>query len=628
MKRNSAEDMKRNPADEESLQEGLRRLRELGYLRSPAEDFVARRVPENASAWRVALVAGLWLGVGGGILLGGILALSMLIAQPDLLSNPIDFLWLSIDLLVAGAGLGGFAVVLLTWLLVGHRHHGRPTPAWLERGVFFTLSVLPALYLSDLFGRFLFPRLPGALWYLALIAGAFVAAFLGERWGRLLGALVSAAGLWSSAPGPGPAPSRGWSRAFLLLAAICLLLLGPYRGLRPQPRLDQIAVPPTVSSPSPLGLVFVDGVTPQDCAFTMGLLESQPRELEGESLPLHPESFWSSVATGFPPEVHGLESPAAKAPAGVSGSLGEVGDQPLFGLVLHGLLPGVGLGKLRAHDQRELRRPPFWEIATHLDLSCLVINAWATYPAARHVGLGIVSDRCFLRMWDGKDAGNDPLLVQPPRPELLQRAKSALSHRSSYPSLEYGDSLLSKLPMRQLEEFREVWDYAAAADLFHAFLAEDALGANDPTALILQLNGADMVHRAVSQCEGGPARQMALRLEKKYLAFTDQLLEEVLQVPGRKKVLVLSKVETQGGSARRRAWVWPASFASGGGVYRLTPALLRALGISPAHDMQGAFLGGPPSWGLRPDWTPPATRSSQDLERLRSLGYIGSGKRN
>ena len=59
------------------------------------------------------------------------------------------------------------------------------------------------------------------------------------------------------------------------------------------------------------------------------------------------------------------------------------------------------------------------------------------------------------------------------------------------------------------------------------------------------------------------------------------------------------------------------------------PVLLWHLGVPPAMDMAAPSpelrfkSPGPESWGRRPGWTPTAERSAADLERLRSLGYIG-----
>ena len=96
----------------------------------------------------------------------------------------------------------------------------------------------------------------------------------------------------------------------------------------------------------------------------------------------------------------------------------------------------------------------------------------------------------------------------------------------------------------------------------------------------------------------------------------------------RKTVLVLSRLSADSSRKDRQAWVWPSDLSSSGDLYRLAPALLRALGIPPGRDMDmdDPTARAPASWGLRPAWTPAAARSPEDLERLRSLGYIASQK--
>ncbi len=624
--------MHRNGLEEENLKEGLRRLRELGYLSSPAEEFVARRVPYQSGSWKVALVSGAWLGGGGGILVGLLLAVSVVVAQPALLDHPADLAWLTLDLLVAGTLLGAVAVTLITWPLVTLHRSGRRSLGPAARIAELAVPLVPALYLCDVFGRFLLPRLAGGLWLAGGAVAAGIATILGEAWARPLRVLVAVAGLPRGAPLPKGRTGTP-TRLAVLAASLLLLLLGPYRGLRPLPRLDQVGISSTPDAVgSGVDVILLDGTGPKDAPRTMARLAGPAVEVEDDSLAIHPESFWSTVATGFPPRIHGLVSPAAPAPAGVSAGLGKATHQPLLQLVVHGLLPGMGLGAERAHDQRELLRPPFWEIAVHCGRPAAVFDAWATYPAARHPGLAIVSDRCFLRMWDGDDAGSDPLAVQPARTSLVQEAREILARRVQYPELVEGDSLLANLPFRQLERFREVWDYAAASDLFHVALAREAR-ADSTLLIVLQLNGADLVRRAVERAKASSpiAGREAERLSALYLRFTDHLLEELLADSGKRgSVVVFSRVEESAESVRRRAWVWPGRFAGRPpSVLSLAPRILEELQIPPARDMPRAGSSGPPTWGLRPDWTPPAGRSRQDLERLKSLGYIGghAGKR-
>jgi len=615
--------------EDENLREGLRRLRELGYLQSPAEQFVARRVPPAAGSFRVAAVAGLWLGAGGGLLLALLLAISMAVVEPLLLDHPGDLGRLTLDLLLVGMVGGAVLVTLLTWpLVVWRRRRGALPMGGLDRFIDLLGRLLPALYLCDLAGRVLLPHVAGALWYGALAVAALVATLLGDAWGRLLRALVSAAGL-RGRDGLSLAGARGPMLALVLAASVLLLVGGPYRRLRPLPRLDQVKAPVAQQNGAKLAVIFVDGVQPQDVPGTLESLDPPPPvEMKGERLSDHPETFWSTVATGFPPAIHGLMSPAAMAPAGVDASLGGVGRQPFLQLVVQGLLPGVGLGVERAHDQRELRRPPFWEIAVHEGRQATVIDAWATYPAARHEGLSVVSDRCFLRMWDGADAGNDPLLVHPLQPRLVVRARKALGERSSHPSLVQGDSLLANVAFRQMETFREVWDYAAASDLFHAFLAREAFHDRETDLVVLQLNGVDLVRRAAARCDGPATAELARRLLGSYLEFQDDLLRGLMEeAAGRQRLLILSRKVAEEGASRRRAWVWPRAFLGEAmSVRAVTPGVLAALGIPAARDMVRPSPQGPASWGLRPAWTPAAGRSPADLERLRSLGYIGSSK--
>ncbi len=618
--------MPRSPFEEEKLQEGLARLRELGYLRSPVESFVAKRVSRGKNPWRAALLAGLWLGAGGGALTGCLLTLSVAVAQTEILDNLHDLFWLGLDLVLAAAVLGGVLVTLFAYpLLLSARRNGFSAGQRGELVVFLGSSLLFGLYLSDVMGRFLLVSVQGSTWLLLSLLASLLCALLGVAWGRLLRALLAVARLDQLAVSSAKTAARYTPRVILLgfIATSCLLILGPYRELRPLRGLDAIDPGPPVQTHQPLVLLTVDGAEPSQLPRLRDRLHGELKELRPPGLALHPESFWNCVATGFPPEIHGLVRASSTGPKGVASDLRRARRQPLLELVLRGLLPGIGLAKERAHDQRELLRPQFWEIAAHMGLKMQVVNAWATYPAARHADLTVVSDRCFLRLWEGgTDAAEDPLLVQPPRPDLLPDLREALATRDSYPSLVRGDSLLETLPLHDLQQVADAWHYAVASDLFHASLALKGMDAAGQGGWICHLGGADIVERAAQRIPAGASRTVATRLEALYTNFLDELVLKVVEeVPERARLcLVLSRV----GKGERRAWAFPATLAKGeGSVLELTPSLLSILGLPPARDMAGKNKRGPATWGSRPAWTPHAERSSADLQRLRSLGYIG-----
>jgi len=617
--------MPRSPQDEERLRQGLARLRELGYLRSPVETFVAEKVSRGRSPSRSALLAGLWLGAGGGALTGLLLTVSVAVAQTEILDKLHDLLWLSFDLVLAAAISGGVLVSLLSYpLLLSARRNGFSARRRGELAVFFVSSLLFGLYLSDVVGRFVLPKIHGSTWFVAALLASLFCAALGVAFGRLFRALLAVVRLDQFELDEERKSARQTPRIILLLFALAagLLLLGPYRHLRPLPTLDEVHPAVTVAPKRSLILFTVDGESPADLPGLQRQLGEPARTLQAPGLALHPESFWNCVATGFPPEVHGLNRASSSGPKGVASDLTRARHQPLLALMLRGLLPGIGLTKEKAHDQRELLRPPFWEIAVRMGLKMEVVNAWATYPAARHEGLTVVSDRCFLRLWEGADSAADTLLVQPAQEGLLADLRAALMEQSGYSSLVRGDSLLNNLPLHDLQEVAEAWRYALASDLFHSSLILKGMGTDAQQGRICHLGGADILERAVRRIPAGPSKEMGERLEVLYANFLDELLQKVVvEVPkGSELCFVFSRVQKR----ERMAWAIPSSLAKGeGSVLQLAPSFLRILGIPPAKDMAGSDKDGPATWGRRAAWTPHAKRSALDLQRLKSLGYIG-----
>jgi hypothetical protein len=618
-----------DPGEDPRLSEGLERLRALGYLRSPAELFVAGQVSARGGILRTAFISGAWIGGGGGLLAGLVLAISFLVAVPGLLSQPSEFLSLGLDLVLVSAVAAAILVTLLTLVILSVMR--RRQTAWragAERWLLLLATLPPSLYLADVFARFLLYRVHGWRWFLAAFLAAAVAALLAGAWGRVLRALLAAAGL-APTETTGLGVLRGiriQTRMILLLVTFMALVVGPYRQMRALPRLDQVAPPHTAAPSETLLILTVDGISGETLRGEIGASET-PRTLEGPGLMEHPAVFWNSLATGFGAHAHGLESASDYAPSGVSRGLEEAMRQPVLAVVLRIVLPGLGLAELRALDQRELLRPPYWEIAARCGRPVSVINAWATYPAAQHPELSVVSDRCFLRMWEGESVDADSHLTHPLRAGLLQTAQAALERRGEFPSVVTGDSLLATTPLYGLEDVREAWGFAVGADLFHASLAEQDLRDGSYSCVAAHLGGADVLVRAVNRAPAGTTQVLGERLIRLHARFVGDLVAQLCHGSGDEAswVVVASTLSAGG----REASVLASESPRMGRILQFAPEVLWRLAIPPARDMDTEMLTLPPSWvrpdtwGRRANWTPAAERSAADLERLRSLGYIG-----
>jgi hypothetical protein len=181
---------------------------------------------------------------------------------------------------------------------------------------------------------------------------------------------------------------------------------------------------------------------------------------------------------------------------------------------------------------------------------------------------------------------------------------------------------------------------ATRADAFHARLAVGALAPPARRDLVLvHLNGLDILDRqlraAAAEWAGDPALgRLAPALRDLDVVAIDALLSDALQ----QAALHGARLLVVGSAARhgmRTAWLFRAdpdlSAAQPEEILELAPTVLAAVGIAPAADMllpagarSGAWaLPRPATYGRRPAWTPRAPRTPEDLETLRSLGYIG-----
>lgn len=605
---------RQQPPDNERLEEGLRMLRELGYLQTPVERYVARRVPEGAPVWRVAMLVGLFVGVGGGVVSALLLTVSAVLAEPTLLQRTRELTWLSVDMTLALSVVGflltmAAAALLLRWF----RGSGRDHRPWMSRLAMLAPPLLAGLYLVDRLGTYVLAERTGRQWLGVAIVIVILTASLAALMTWLQSALFAAARLqWKGIWKP---PRIGWQERalpFLMVvgAAGLLVVLGPYREPHQLPRLDEVPVADVEPRPAPLLVLALDGVDPTVLPPSRPPARALPLdELERRS---HPVAFWNEVATGFHSQEHGLQGPTALQPRGVEAGLPEAAGDPLLATVLRGLLPGMGLGVTRALDQRELQRPQVWEIAAHAGVRSLAVNWWATYPAARHPRLEVLTDRLFLRE---PDADPDRHLMSPP--QFLSFLQTEAARLPSPGSLGGGLPADLASAVEDTAGWIDAWRLARSTDRLNLGLTGAACGDPQRRLVVAFLGGADVLARAV---DGHPQADRILG------SYRDELRAELdffLAGVDREVWTVLSSSVV---AAPRRVWVdWGAAHEGGvESVRALAPALLERLDLPVARDMEGRGAGSRlATWGRRPDWSPVAERRASDLERLRSLGYIG-----
>ncbi len=115
-----------------------------------------------------------------------------------------------------------------------------------------------------------------------------------------------------------------------------------------------------------------------------------------------PARAWTTVATGQPPAVHGVQSLETRRVAGVQGSVAS-GQAAGLERAIRGATDLLRLTRPSVASGVELRAKPFWEVASDGGLRAVVVNWWATWPAS---GTGphppaILSDRATLRLERG-----------------------------------------------------------------------------------------------------------------------------------------------------------------------------------------------------------------------------------
>lgn len=614
-------------SDPERLEDGLARLRELGYLQTPAEAYVAERVGRaGGSRRRSAVAAGLWIGGAGGFLVALLLTLSAIAAEPGLLDRPRSLIWLALDITIVLVLLGALGTGTTAWGLLRPADGGvRLASRWFERPLVWLPGLVAALYLTDRLGRAVLVDLAGSSWAIGALGVALGVGLLGAgvSWslsGALALARLQGRGVFR------PARLAAWERPLPLVVfaagAFVLLGLGPYRGLEPLPRLSEIDVRAVQGADvHRMLLVAVDGVQgptvwPDDAP------SLRPVSNSALGSALHPAAYWNELATGFPVHEHGLGSASAFGLRGFDGGLGGFEEDPLLDLLLRQLLPGVGLGRTVAADRRDLRRPPFWEIAAMAGRRVRVVNWWATYPAIAIPGLEIVTDRHFLRLHEGRAEG--PGLVWPPAlvvEDVTQWREEFGAARERLKGYAQGTERLHGhgLP----GSVRDAWDLATLGDLYHVARAiEAAKAAPAPDLLVVHLNGSDIVGRALERIPDVDA-EVARGLRVAQEAYVHDLIERLLGAWSEEVAAVLRGSEG--------VWVAGSSSVPEAPVH-WAPWVLWSLGVPPSADMampsvvRGAPLPDdlPATYGRTDPPDHPDGRSGDDLEQLRSLGYIES----
>jgi hypothetical protein len=625
------------------------RLRALGYLDAGVNRFVLGPTRGTRRPSAIALRSSLRVGALAAVLLGPAAAIGLGARIPGLVTGPRDAIVIALYLgLLFGAAMSIAAYVVALLAAFAAR---RPSDGPARRGRLWPQAAGAVVALACL--AYL------TLWWTTVIAGvgwsaplwtlsalavaAAISVLLGHAVSVMTSALIVAGGDEAAARTASWRTSLATGAAALGVAA--LLLTSAQAG----------SVPATAPSPAltvvPSGLrirvVAIDGFDPRifgelsahgrvpslAAAFNAPLVALQADEREASD----PARVWTTIATGQPAQVHGVQSLETRRVAGVAGTV-TGSEQSTMARAIRGATDLVRLTRPAIASGSERRAKTFWEVAADAGLRTAVVNWWATWPARDGAGI-VLSDRATLRLEHG--GALDAEIAPSDLYERLGARYAALKTRAA-------EMTASALPTRQDRATRALLERSAQLDAMQLMLLFDIAGRNTDLAVVY-LPGLDIAQHALlgDNREGLAASALGARLEalKDYYSALDRLLASTSALNPERDELIVVLTEpgrVSGGGGARMA-------ARGGGVAapRQTNAaatavaatILYALGVPVARDLasppvveifDGRFREAYPVREVSTYGQPaaaPASRRGQPLDqemidRLRSLGYV------
>jgi hypothetical protein len=342
---------------------------------------------------------------------------------------------------------------------------------------------------------------------------------------------------------------------------------------------------------------------------------------------------WTTIATGQPPERHGVRALESRQVAGLGGRLQT--ESPGWSAlaaatdVLRLTRPAIA-----SADERLI--PAFWEVAARAGLRTAVVHWWATWPAPDNAGI-VLSDRAILRLEHPGPSDREiapAVLYETLRQTWTERRARALAAAASLGPVDVeGAGSVAR---------------AAELDAMILDLAADPnLGSTD--LLAIYLPGLDIAQHALlgsTNAAGlapSAAAERVAALER-YYVLLDQAIERLLQ-SGAASGRVVFLVTQPGRIGTPSLGLFAASGAgtreahASGQVTSVAPTILAALGIPIARDLSGApmldvfapsLLAAHPvrevtTYGTRQLTGRSGTGQPLDkemIERMRSLGYV------
>jgi hypothetical protein len=624
-------------------------LKALGYLDAGVDRFVLGPAQATRSPALIALLASLRIGVIAGVLLGPAAAIGIAARIPGLVTGTRDAIVLA---MYSGALFGAAVTIaalaastlLATFARVRAARHAR----LLARGAGTVVAVACLAYLT-LWWR---TTNAGADWSapvwtaFALVVAVAISLLLGHAVAVMTLAIVMARAphttdvrasslfSWKLSLGAGALAFAG--------AAVLLVLTAPAesRGAQSVPVLT------VVPSGLRVRVIAIDGFDTAtfDELSKRGELPALTAAFGGARARLaaedtrDPARAWTTIATGQPPDAHGVYGLETRRLAGVQGSVPLAARSGAVRLIqaasdlLRLTRPSLASGE-------ERRVKTLWEVAADSGLRTVVVNWWATWPAPAQSTATILSDRAALRLELGGslDAEIAPAaLYSQLRSEWTEIRRTAAGRAAALEPIT--DTMTDRA-------MGEVMQRSGELDALQLELADRVRG-NEPDLLTVYLPGLDIAQHTLfgeGTAQHTPSA-VAARLEalRGYYRFLDGLLGGVL-VPAQSELVFLV---TEPGRIAATATGW---LTMRGPVTRETrvdarapdvaPTILYALGLPLSRELAGRplselFVEGHverypvrdvATYGRPSTVTSPRSGQPLDeemIERLRSLGYV------
>lgn len=601
----------RPPSAPSSLEQVRSELQRLGYLSHRFERLLLQDALVSRGAWRGLPRLAAKVGLLAGSLLAAVNTLALAVANRLFGSAPSDILPLFVHVLVPivlGTALGFLAVVALFRGVL--RAFPRRGLGLVRIGAALVATALLTGIGVGLAAEFLLalPR-----WQLALAAAALLGVAAGVAKLVADGLLAFGIRLTHDVPHERLVPRR-WVGATVLLTS--LLVAGAALLLPPKERpAAPVSLP--IAAGERVVLIGVDGVLPAELDYLQaggGLPALRRLSSAGglvgryERAPaLSPAEFWTTVATGLPGALHGVEALDGFRPLGLETVLARSGPWRAYFRASASIL---GLAEHRPLLSTRRRAPMFWDLVARGGRPVAAINWWGTYPAEPIAGL-VFAHGAYARL-----AADDPFAVAPAeRRAAMAELRDALA----------GTTLEPTLPGLSAGEASALVERAVRPDALHRELARREWRAG-AQAVAVYLPALDLL---ADGWHGETGRFAELAAAE--LAAADELIGELAGEAGT-LVVVFDPGRRGGGEGRVLLWrvgcaaptplaIEPRALAS---------ALLRAAGLPQSRELPEppSFCAWPPppqivaSYGERVAAAANEAESAAYLESLRSLGYL------